>query len=192
VTEGREFRGGLITGAERPAEPIEVVPWDPRWASRFELMRAQLAAALRDQAVRIEHVGSTSIAGLPAKPIIDIQISVPDVDDTDAYRSQIEAQGFVLRYIEAGHRYFRPPPGLPRDYQVHVCKVGSAWERDHLLFRDFMRDHPGEAAEYGRLKMRLAMQNSQDRIQYTDDKGPFILAALEAAEAWADETDWRP
>ena len=182
----------MITGPERVDDPISVVPWDPRWESKFEAMRGRLAQALGEQALRIEHVGSTSIAGLPAKPVVDIQISVPNVDDTDVYRSPIEEHGFALRYIEAGHRYFRPPPGIPRDYQVHVCQVGSEWERDHLLFRDFLRTHPGEAAEYGRLKMRLAMQNNQDRIQYNDDKGPFIVAVLEAPEVWAEETGWRP
>ncbi len=191
MTEETEFRGGKLVGGDRN-DPIEIVPWDPAWAENFEDMRERLGAALGEQAVRIEHVGSTAIPGIPAKPIVDIQVSVPDVDDTDAYREQIESQGFALRYIEEGHRYFRPPPGTPRYFQVHVCQIGSQWERDHLLFRDFMRAHPGEAAEYGRLKMRLATQHRQDRIQYTDDKGPFILAVLAAAETWAAETDWRP
>jgi GrpB-like predicted nucleotidyltransferase (UPF0157 family) len=191
VTDGTEFRGGTLIGDLRN-DPIEVVPWDPRWESMFEQMRALLAASLGDQAARIDHVGSTAIPGIPAKPIVDIQVSVPDVEDTDAYRFQIEEHGFALRYIEAGHRYFRPPPGLPRDYQVHVCQIGSQWERDHLLFRDFMRAHPGEAAEYGRLKMRIADRRRNERITYNDEKQPFILAVLEAAEAWARETDWRP
>ena len=188
---GREFRGGLIRGPER-ADPVEVVAWDPEWPRRYEEMRARLVEALGPLSLRIEHVGSTSIAGIPAKPVIDIQVSVADVEDTDAYREQVEACGFGLRYITAGWRYFRPPPPLPRDYQVHVVQVGSAQERQRLLFRDFMRAHSGEAAEYGRLKLRLAQQDHDDRIQYMDDKAPFIAAVLEAAEAWADATAWQP
>ena len=188
---GRDFRGGRIVGGER-ADPLEVVAWDPAWPDLYEAMRVRLAAALGPLALRIEHVGSTAIAGIPAKPIVDIQVSVADVDDTDAYREQVESCGFALRYITAGWRYFRPPPGIPRNYQVHVVQVGSDRERARLLFRDFMRSHPGEAAEYGRLKLRLADPHRNDRIQYNDDKGPFILAVLEAAEEWALATDWQP
>jgi GrpB-like predicted nucleotidyltransferase (UPF0157 family) len=187
----QEFRGGTLFGQSRP-DPIEVVPWDPTWPERFDLMRDRLAAALGDLALRIDHVGSTAIPGIPAKPVIDIQVSVADVDDTDAYRAPIEANGFALRYIEPGHRYFRPPVGLPRDYQVHVCQVGSEWERVHLLFRDFLLAHPGEAAEYGRLKMRLADKHGNHRLQYNDEKGPFIEAVGRAAEDWAKETGWKP
>jgi GrpB-like predicted nucleotidyltransferase (UPF0157 family) len=181
----------VIRGPER-ADPIEVVPWDPAWPRMYEQMRDRLAAALGPLALRIEHVGSTSIAGIPAKPVIDIQISVPDVDDTDAYRDQIESCGVGLRYITAGWRYFRPPPPLPRDYQVHVVEAGSEQERPRLLFRDFMNAHPAEAAEYGRLKMRIARRSPDDRIQYKDEKGPFIEAVIAAAEEWARETGWTP
>ena len=191
MTEGQEFRGGTLLGGVRN-DPIEVVPWDPNWEPMFEDMRARLARSLGDRAVRIDHVGSTAIPGIPAKPIVDIQVSVPDVEDTDAYRAAIEENGLALRFIEAGHRYFRPPPGTPRDHQVHVCQVGSQWERDHLLFRDFMRAHPGEAAEYGRLKMRIADRRRNERITYNDEKQPFILAVLEEAEDWARKTGWSP
>lgn len=183
--------GGRMVGQPRN-DPIEIVPWDPAWRRLFEDMRARLAAALGDQAVRIDHVGSTSMPGMPAKPIIDIQISVPDVDDTDAYREQIEARGFGLRFIEAGHRYFRPPPPLPRLYQVHVCASGSDWERVHLLFRDYLRTHQDVATEYGRMKMRLANKHRNERIEYNDEKGPFIDAVVKVAEEWADQTGWTP
>jgi GrpB-like predicted nucleotidyltransferase (UPF0157 family) len=158
----------------------------------FDDMRDRLAAELGDRAVRIEHVGSTAIDGLPAKPVVDIQVSVADVEDTDSYREPIEAQGFMLRVIEPGHRYFRPPPGIPRRYQVHVCQVGSRWERDHLLFRDYLRAHHEVATEYGRLKMRLANKHRNERITYTDEKTPFIEAVLAAAEDWALTTGWQP
>lgn len=186
--------GGFVVSTSRPrnSEPIELVAWDPRWLEQFEKMRQRLAAALGDTALRIEHVGSTAIPGIPAKPIVDIQVSVPDIDDDDAFRAPIEAQGLELRFIEPGHRYFRPPVGIARDYQVHVCQIGSDWERVHLLFRDYLRTHPDVAAEYGRMKLRLATQHKQERIAYNDDKGPFIDAVVRVAEEWSRQTGWTP
>jgi GrpB-like predicted nucleotidyltransferase (UPF0157 family) len=182
--------GGRQVGPDRH-DPVAIVEYDPAWPDVFEQMRNMLAEALGAIAVRIEHVGSTAIPGLPAKPVVDIQVSVPDIDDDDAYREPIESLGFVLRWIETGHRYFRPPPRLPRTWQVHVCQSGGDWERVHLLFRDYMRAHPMVAFEYGQLKMRLAGNYRTDRIRYTDEKGPFIDAVLEAAEDWARESGWR-
>jgi GrpB-like predicted nucleotidyltransferase (UPF0157 family) len=183
-SDGTEFRGGLLIGEVR-GDPIEVVVYDPAWPARFEHMRARLKAALGPTAVRIDHVGSTAVPGLIAKPVVDIQVSVPDVDNEDAFRSPIESCGFALRYREAGHRYFRPPPGLPRDFQVHVCSAGSKWERDHLLFRDYLRAQSAEAERYAAMKRQAAAANRADRIAYNDAKGPLILELLERAELWA-------
>ena len=154
-------------------------------------MRARLATALGETALRIDHVGSTAVPGLAAKPVIDIQVSVPDVGHEDAFRAPIEAQGFGLRWIEAGHRYFRPPPPLPRLYQVHVCTIDSRWEHVHLLFRDYLRSHPETAAAYAALKRELAGQHTWDRIAYNDAKGPFIEGVVRGAQEWAAQTGWR-
>jgi len=184
--------GGRVVGPKRKDPPIEIVEYDSAWTDIYEEMRIRLAQALGPLALRVEHIGSTSVPGLPAKPVVDIQVSVPDVEDDDAFRGLIESLGFRLRFIEAGHRYFQPPPGRPRTYQIHVCTIGSDWERVHLLFRDYLRAHPQVAYEYGAMKKRLAGQYATDRIQYTDEKGPFITAVLAAAEDWAAETDWAP
>jgi GrpB-like predicted nucleotidyltransferase (UPF0157 family) len=189
---GREFRGGRLLGADRGTDPVEIVDYDAQWPARFEDMRAKLADSLGPLAQRIDHVGSTAVAGLPAKPVVDIQISVPDVDDTDAYRAGIEEHGLALRYVEPGHRYFRPRPGGPRLWQVHVCQTGSAWERVHLLFRDYLRARPDVAADYAAMKRRAALDNPTDRIAYNDAKTPWIEAALSAADEWAARTGWRP
>lgn len=183
--------GGRQVGPERN-DPIALTPYDAAWPVRYEVMRARLAGALCEVAKRIDHVGSTAVPGISAKPIIDIQVSVGDVEDDDAYRDAIESQGFGLRWIEPHHRYFRPPPGLPRDYQVHVCSVGSEWERVHLLFRDYLRAHPETAAEYAALKTELAMRYGGDRIGYTDAKGPFIEGVVAAADGWANDIGWQP
>jgi len=184
-----EFRGGVLLGRTRD-DPVEVVDYDARWPAKFKRMRTRLANALGAAALRIEHVGSTAVPGLAAKPIIDIQISVADVEVEDAYRPAIESLGFVLRYREAGHRYFRPPADRSRDFQIHVCTVGSRWERDHLLFRDFLRTHADEAANYESIKYDVAGHHRSDRIGYMDAKQPYIAAALTRAEAWAGDVGW--
>jgi GrpB-like predicted nucleotidyltransferase (UPF0157 family) len=188
--DGREFRGGLILGRERN-DPVDIVAYRDKWPRMFKQMRARLASALGETAIRIDHVGSTAVPGLAAKPVIDIQVSVPDAEDEDAYRDAIERCGFALRYRELGHRYFRPPPGLPRDFQVHVCTIGSKWERDHLLFRDFLRTHAEAARQYESVKSDVAGHHRTDRIAYTDAKGPLIAELLAIAEVWAKETGWR-
>jgi GrpB-like predicted nucleotidyltransferase (UPF0157 family) len=189
--EGREFRGGVILGAVRN-DPIEIVDYDPAWPALFEEMRVQLAAALGPTAARIDHVGSTAVPRLAAKPVVDIQVSVPDVEDEPAYRGSIESCGFALRFREPGHRYFRPPPGLSRHWQVHVCTIGSEWERIHLLFRDHLRAHPAEAERYAATKRQAALQHPTDRIAYTDTKEPVINEMVGRAEDWAAVTGWRP
>lgn len=183
--------GGRQVGRTRN-EPIVVVDYDPVWPKRFVEISTRLAGALGARAVRIDHVGSTAVPGLAAKPIVDVQVSVPDVDDETAYLPSIEGQGFELRWIEPGHRYLRPPPDLPRLGQVHACTVGSDWERVHLLFRDYLRAHPAAAAGYAALKRQLADQFRRDSIAYTDAKGPWIEWTLRLAEEWAPATGWQP
>lgn len=188
---GRPFRGGTLLGAERAGEPVEISLYDPAWPHIFEELRDRLAAAMGPTALRIDHVGSTAVPGLAAKPVVDVQVSVPDVEAEAAYRDAIERQGLALRYREVGHRYFRPPPGLPRTWQVHVCSAGSHWERVHLLFRDYLRAHRDRADAYARLKRRLARVHPDDRIAYTDAKSAFIEETLTLAEAWAEGIGWR-
>lgn len=184
--------GGRVIGHDRPGESVEIVDYDPAWPALFEEIRARLAEALGDVALRIDHVGSTAVPGLSAKPVIDIQVSVPDVEAEDAYCEAIEELGFELRWTEPGHRYFRPPPGLPRLHQIHVCSYGSPWERVHVLFRDYLRAHPDVAARYVAMKRDVAAQHPGDRVAYNDAKAPFIDATIRDAEKWAATTAWSP
>lgn len=182
--------GGRVVGHDRQGEPVEIAGYDAAWPKRFDEMRRQLAAVLGDLAIRIDHVGSTAVPGLAAKPVIDIQVSVPDVEDEDAFRAAIEGLGFELRWTEPGHRYFRPPPGLPRLHQIHVCSHASPWERVHVLFRDYLRAHPDVAARYVAIKRDVATQHPRDRVAYNDAKAPFIDVTVRDAEEWAAATDW--
>jgi GrpB-like predicted nucleotidyltransferase (UPF0157 family) len=178
---------------EGGADPVALAEPTVEWAQRYEQIRDRLAAALVS-AVRIEHVGSTSVPGLAAKPVIDVQISVPDIDHEVAYAPQIEALGWPMRAREraAGHRYFRDPAGTPRRVHIHVCQAGSEWERKHLLFRDYLRGHPERAHAYEALKRAASERYATNRLAYTEAKGPFIEETLALAEAWAAHTGWQP
>ena len=178
-------------GSDRGTEPIELVPYDPGWPARFAAWRDRIAAALGGTAVRIEHVGSTAVPGLAAKPHVDVQVSVADVEDERAYVPRLEAAGVQLRSRDDLHRYLRPPAGRPREVHVHVCAAGSSWEREHLLFRDYLRAHPGARDAYAAAKREAARVWHDDRVAYTDAKTDVILDILAAAETWAAETGWR-
>jgi GrpB-like predicted nucleotidyltransferase (UPF0157 family) len=184
-----EELGDVELFGEGTNEPVFVVDADPAWPARYEALRARLAGQL-EPPFRIDHVGSTAVAGLAAKPIIDIQISVPDLADEAEYRAAIESIGVVLRAREPDHRFFRTPKGTERRLHVHVCQSGSDWERRHLLFRDYLRAHPELAAEYEQLKRRLADELRDDRIAYTDAKDDFVAETVRRAEHWAAETGW--
>ena len=185
--------GGVVVGRARVGvDAIEVVAPDPAWPDRYAEMAARLEAVLGETALRIDHVGSTAVPGLMAKPTIDIQVTVADADEEEGFRSAIEGLGLELRFLVAGWRYFRPPADLPRDWQVHVRTAGSARMRAALLFRDYLRANPAQAREYETLKLGLAEVHEADRIAYNDGKGDWIEAALERAEAWATACDWQP
>lgn len=181
-----------IPGSERPeAEPIELTPYDWGWPAQFEAWKQKLLAALPVPPRRIEHVGSTSVPGLPAKPVVDIQVSVDDPNDEAGYVPAIESAGVQLRNRDSEHRYFRPFTGSPRNVHVHVCEAGSEWERRHILFRDYLRSSQEARQEYLLAKVSAAARWRDDRIAYTEAKGETIRRLAAAADEWARQAGWR-
>jgi len=166
-------------GLIEPRPPIEVVDYDPEWPRMFEAEAARLREALGDVAVRVDHVGSTSVPGLAAKPTIDIQVSVPDVFDWDAYGPALERLGYQ-HTPDPEHRDYPffgwPPNTLPRTLHIHVCRAGTEMERRHLAFRDRLRNDPAARDEYAALKRALALRHGNDVEAYAADKDPFIKA----------------
>ena len=142
-------------------DPIEVVPYDVAWPGLFGALRNELEAVLGEHACSIEHVGSTAVPGLPAKPVIDIQVSVAGVEIEANYLPAIESLRMPLRVREPGHRYFRPAPGARRVAQIHVCDAGSRWESDHLLFRDYLRARSAARDAYADLKQGLLRRSTR-------------------------------
>jgi GrpB-like predicted nucleotidyltransferase (UPF0157 family) len=179
---------GVTGGSERRADLIEIVDHDPQWRKTFERWRDLLQSALGEVAQRVEHVGSTSVPGLPAKPIVDIQISVADLDDEPRYVAPLEGVGVQLRSRDDLHRYFRAFPDRAREVHVHLCSSGSAWEREHLLFRDYLRADAQARDDYVAAKRRAAALWADDSMAYTDAKSEAILVILDAARRWAAST----
>lgn len=174
-------------------EPIIIAPYDPEWPEMFAELGAALRGALGDTVLRIDHIGSTSIPGMDAKPIIDVQISVAALDPVEPFRIPLESLGFVWRANnpELTKRYFREKPGNRRTH-IHVRKAGSFSQQFPLLFRDYMRAHPEEIRPYAEMKHRLAEQYGEDREGYTIAKGPFVWAVVRKADQWAQDIGWEP
>lgn len=165
---------------------VVLVRSDPAWPRRFEAERARILAALGPRALRVEHIGSTSVPGLAAKPIVDIQLSVRDVDDEDDYLPALVEAGYELRVREPEHRLVR----IFDEVHVHVCSAGSSWERRHLLFRDRLRAHAGDRELYERTKQELARREWRSRNDYADAKSDVIAEITARAEAWAATQGW--
>ena len=172
---------------------VVIVPYDREWPVLFSQLGAALRKALGDIALRIDHIGATSVPGMDAKPIIDIQISVRGFEPLDAFRLPIEGLGFVFRADnpDLTKRYFRETPGERRTH-IHVRRAGSWTEQFALLFRDYMRAHDEDAKHCAELKYRLAEQYAEDRRGYTDAKAPFTWEIMAKATEWSQEIGWQP
>lgn len=160
-------------------DPVVVVPYDPAWPATFELLRERIAPAVGDRAVGIEHVGSTAVPGLAAKPIVDLDVVIRHDDDVPEVAARLAGLGYAYLGelgIAARHA-FRAAPDSPR-HHLYVCAAGSAPLRAHLALRDALRDDPELAAAYGALKYDLAKRFRFDIDAYVDGKTAFITQAL--------------
>jgi GrpB-like predicted nucleotidyltransferase (UPF0157 family) len=157
---------------------VVIVEYDPAWPSRFASLAATVSAALGPVLVRVEHVGSTAVSGLPAKPIIDLDAVVQRADVPEAI-SRLAA----VRYIHlgecgvAGREAFAPPAGAS-PHHLYVCPLDSPALAEHLRFRDTLRADSQLSDEYGRLKRVLAERYGCDRDGYCEAKTGFIRATL--------------
>jgi len=157
------------------ADPVVIADYDPSWPATFQQLRDRLAAALGPLAVTIEHVGSTAVPGLAAKPIIDLDVVIADRADLPADIEQLRLLGSHHEgdLGVAGREAFTTPAGAP-PHHLYVCAVGTPALRRHLTFRDALRANPGLADTYGDLKRALAALLGHDRSAYTEAKSAFI------------------
>jgi GrpB-like predicted nucleotidyltransferase (UPF0157 family) len=167
---------------------IVIAPYDPAWLARFDAEAERIRQAFGSRALRVEHVGSTSVPGLAAKPVIDIQVSVPSLEPRDIYNSWLSGLGythFSLGSFDVVYPFFKRPVGWPSTHHVHLCVVGSVQEQEHLAFRDYLRCNLDVAAEYASLKRKLAGahhgQTMESQEQYSLSKTEFVVSVLARA-----------
>jgi GrpB-like predicted nucleotidyltransferase (UPF0157 family) len=161
--------------------PVVIVDYDPSWPATFQQFRHRLTATLGQLAVAIEHVGSTAVPGLAAKPIIDLDVVIADRADLPAVIERLRPLGHLHEddLGVAGREAFTPLAGAPT-HHLYVCATGTPALDRHLAFRDALRADPGAADAYGDLKRTLAGQLGDDRAGYTEAKSAFIEQVLAA------------
>ena len=172
-----ERETGLIGGAEERA--IVVVPYRQEWPETFCRHAARIAAALGDAALRIEHIGSTAVPGLAAKPIVDMLVVVADSADEDAYVPAMRRAGYALRVREPDFEEHRMLRTAERDVHVHVLSAGSPEIARYLRFRDALRGTPFLRARYQALKQALATQEWADMNAYAEAKSGMVEAIVQ-------------
>ena len=166
---------------------LEIASYDPRWVSEFEAERKRLLETLGGIARRIDHNGSTSVPGLDAKPIIDIQVSVERLQPLGIYAEPLATLGYlhVPHADDAFCPFFHRPQEWPHTHHVHVVEFGGAEERRTLAFRDYLREHPDAAKKYASLKRQLAAlvdaADSSSRETYANAKSDFIEGIVRIA-----------
>jgi GrpB-like predicted nucleotidyltransferase (UPF0157 family) len=178
--------------AWRPAlhnmKKVLVVPPDPQWPIAFGEIREVLWPAVSNVVLRIEHVGSTAVPGLAAKPVIDIDLVVADEASIEILAAQLAPLGYEARGTLGvpGRWAFRQHNALPR-HHLYACPQHSEGLQNHLTFRDFLRTHSTVAQTYGELKVRLARQFADDIDRYIDGKTSFIADVLERCGVPSDQ-----
>ncbi|MGI8907872.1 MAG: GrpB family protein [Candidatus Sumerlaeaceae bacterium] len=184
---------------ESISHPIAIVDPQPEWANEFHALAQEIERTLENLALRVDHIGSTSVPGLPAKDIIDVQVTVGTLIERDEIAARLQSIGYQLR---ADIVWDHVPPGFEseatehwaklfftaapdkRAAHVHVREHGRYNERYALLFRDYLRAHPDAAAAYGRVKRQLAAIVVQDRDAYCSTKDPICDLIMCAANEW--------
>lgn len=156
--------------------PVEIVAYDPVWPSLFEVERQMLLQTIGPWlAGPVEHIGSTAIAGLAAKPVIDIMATVASLDASRPALAALAAAGYCyFPYRPDSEHWFCKPSPAFRTHHLHLVPAGSRQWIAAIAFRDYLRAHPAIAAEYGTLKVGLAREYRLDREAYTQAKGPFV------------------
>lgn len=170
------------------SEPVRLTPHNPVWADMYLRESGRLQTALGEIADRIEHIGSTSIADIVAKPIIDILVVASDLARVDRRTTALAAIGYEAKgeYGLAGRRYFRKcDANGVRTHHVHVYQRGSGAIERHLAFRDFLRAHPDKARRYSDLKAELASGRGLAGPDYQSAKAGLVNMLEAEALAWS-------
>jgi GrpB-like predicted nucleotidyltransferase (UPF0157 family) len=174
VSTQEELDAAWIDGPPAVSGPVVVVDYDPQWQGLFRREERRIRELLGEAVVSVEHVGSTSVLGLAAKPIIDIDLVVSSSGDEAAYVPQLEAAGYRLIIREPNWHEHRLLKGPDSNVNLHVFSPGSVETRRHLVFRDWLRSHPDDRDLYGSTKLELAGREWADTRDYTSAKDAVI------------------
>jgi GrpB-like predicted nucleotidyltransferase (UPF0157 family) len=184
---------------------ITIVLYDANWPEAFIAVAQPLRTALGELALRIDHIGSTSVPGLAAKDVIDVQVTLKDFSSTPQLVRAHGPLGYTLiPHITSDHLpplyqgsetdweklMFRPPANQ-RPTHLHVRALGRPNQRYPLLFRDYLRAHPVASAAYAQIKTSLSQRHPDDVDFYYDIKDPLCDIVIDAAEDWAQATGWQ-
>lgn len=176
----------VVIGELEPiSQPIEIREYDPEWPRLYAREEARIRSALGDRVIRLEHAGSTSVPGLPAKPLIDIVLEVPNSADEPTYVPDLETAGYVLRIREPDwyeHRVFKGPDS---NVNVHTFAARCEEVDRMLLFRDWLRGSDSDCEFYANAKRELAARDWKYVQQYADAKTAVVTEIMERAQAAA-------
>lgn len=160
--------------------------YDRAWPALADAELRRVKEALGEVAVRLEHVGSTAVPGLAAKPIIDLLLSVDAIEPRQRYVEALEQLGYLFAPSpeSPSRHFFAKPPRRPRTHHLHVVEAGSEHEVRHVAVRDFLRMHGDEAARYEALKRQVVARHPQGRLAYIEGKDGYVTALEQRAVAW--------
>jgi len=164
---------------------VTLSQYDPEWVVEFQKEKELLFQTFGDRTKAIEHIGSTAIPEIPAKPIIDMNVAVESIDDIDDFIEGLQKLGYEYiperRYTD--RQFFPKGPSECRTHHLNLVEMGSetAWENP-LLFRDYLIEHEGVREEYKKLKEDLASQYADNREEYTERKSNFVRSVIEKAK----------
>ena len=164
---------------------VKLVAYDPEWAALFKMEAVQIKELFGNRALGIEHVGSTSIPGMAAKPILDLMVAVDAIDDYATYAERLGKLGYFFRQDnrdEQEHILFVKGAEEKRTHYLKLTTLNSDFWREHILFRDYLIHHPERAAEYRQLKRNLLEKYADERARYTEEKAAFIKQTIALAK----------
>lgn len=169
------------------SEVIKIVEYESSWIVAYQQEREVISTALKQDFIDIQHIGSTSVPGLSAKPIIDILIAVNKLYSPEKYSKHLQKISYQYTYYAENINRLFFCKGTPRSHHIHIVKYDSWTYWRHILFRDYLLAHPETAQHYEQLKREMVLKFKTDRGAYTDSKTAFIKSIV--AQALAERTD---
>ena len=176
------MKGPFRRPNELPSPSYKIVEYDPGWPAQFDQERARVVSALGIGEERVQHIGSTAVPGLGAKPVLDMMLGIPSMDEASKHVPPLEAIGYEWRgETVPGTLYIRKAE--PRRFNLHMTAYGGAFWKQHLLFRDYLRAHRHASVEYEALKRELISRLADDPPAYNDGKTDFIRGIVDRARS---------